>query len=414
MNVLHINTTSHSGGAAIAALRLVKAQNKQGTKADLLVAFKEKDHANIHSAYKFSSITWLFIYLEKLLFLFFEKDKTVRFSFSTGWFGRNITKHPLVKQADIIHLHWINNGFLSLENLKQLKKLNKPIVWTLHDMWAFTGGCHHAGSCTNFKNNCGNCYYLKTNNQSDLSNKIWLKKRNYFSEIPDLTITCSHWLEGKARMSSLFKNKNIVTIPNTINVEVYKPKNKEECKHLLGITTNKKYILFGAANIKSPYKGFDLFLEIIKKLQATWPENYELLIFGKCDDESINKICVPHKYIGTVYGDENVVNVYNAAELLIFTSKEENLPNMIMESMACGTPVIAFNIGGIGDLITTETGTLVNSFDTEQFATGIRGYISDEKETQIKSQKSVAAVNAYFSQAFVAQQTVQEYLKLTL
>ena len=178
MKVLLLNTYLH-GGAATACLRLEKALHSEGVSVRVMDA-------------EMAGNRWPF-YAERLSFLPFERDKSVRFSFSPANFGKNITKHPWVQEADVLHLHWVNQGFLSVEGIRELSSLGKPVVWTLHDMWTFTGGCHYSGSCTHFQSACGHCPYLAKPSAGDLSHRIWARKKASYS--PTLRfVTCSELL----------------------------------------------------------------------------------------------------------------------------------------------------------------------------------------------------------------------------
>ena len=412
MNILHINTFSHSGGAAKAALRLVEAQSRLGVNAKLLVAFKEKEHELVFTAYKSNTITkWLF-YFEKFLFLFFEKEKSIRFSFSFGFFGRSIVNHPLVKSAEIIHLHWVNQGFLSIKNIHELKKSGKKIVWTLHDMWAFTGGCHYAKECVNYTENCGNCNYLKTSNQNDLSSKIVRQKKQYLIQSIDLVITCSDWLNKLAKQSTVFKNNTILTVHNTINTTLFSRKEKVVAKKDLGLDASKKYILFGAASIESPYKGFDKFLETVNALKNEWHSDYEILIFGKCSENALTNIDVPYRYVGIITDEDKMVSAYNAGEIMLFTSKEENLPNMIMESLSCGTPVIAFNVGGVSEMITPQTGFLISPFNTQEAAHVLKGVFAEKIVLDAYSENAQRFVAENFSNQSIVNASKSAYSQI--
>jgi len=155
-------------------------------------------------------------------------------------YGRNISRHPLVQEADIIHLHWVNFGMLSIQNIRQLLDTGKPVYWTLHDMWAFTGGCHHSGNCMNFQQSCGNCQeFMKQPGENDLSHQRWTQKFNAF-QAPNLhIITCSDWLKNRAASSSILKNQRIESIPNAINTELFKPAEKQNAKRFLGLNPDK-------------------------------------------------------------------------------------------------------------------------------------------------------------------------------
>ncbi len=369
MKILIINKSDTVGGAAIAARRLKDALQASNHSVKMLVQEKLTNDESIYSTtngkFKKYYNFCLFI-LERLYFLLFEKSKAIRFAFSPAIAGEDISKHPLVKEADVIHVHWFNQGFLSLKGLNKLLKLNKKIVWTLHDMWAFTGGCHYAGDCQNYESNCGNCKFLKNPGQNDLSSKILKRKQQVLANKNLQIVTCSNWLANKAKNSYLLKNADVTAIPNPIDTSTFKPIDKITLRNQLQLPDNKKLILFGAANVMDERKGLRSLVEALKKLKE---ENIELaneseiLLFGKSNEEFLKQLPLKVNNLGVIRGEQNVAKVYAAADVFVLPSLEDNLPNTVMESLACGTPVVAFKIGGIPEMIAHK----------------VNGYLSDYK-----------------------------------
>ena len=204
MKIAICSTYLHGGGG-IAANRLKQALTAAGHEVSMIVS-TQKGIFNIPFV------------AERLSFLPYEKDKSVRFLFSLANFGLPLHKHPDVLAADIIHLHWINQGLLSLNGIKKLKELGKPIIWTLHDMWVFTGGCHYNRGCDGYLASCGNCPYLKNPEKHDMSNRLWKKKEKLFRSGIEY-VTCSNWLAERARGSSILSSITINSIPNPINID---------------------------------------------------------------------------------------------------------------------------------------------------------------------------------------------------
>ncbi len=201
-----------------------------------------------------------FIY-ERMVFLRHEKSPNIRFLFSLANTGESIIRNPLVREADVIHLHWINAGFLSLKSLEELLNSGKPVVWTFHDMWPFTGGCHYALDCQEYTRECGNCPYLKRPRKGDLSHRLWKKKQKLFSDRIVNVITPSGWLQDCVEASSSLSHWPVTTIHNPVDSEVFRPLERVEACRKLGLDPSKKYILFGAATMKNVLKGFNYFLE---------------------------------------------------------------------------------------------------------------------------------------------------------
>ena len=416
MKILIINKSDTVGGAAIAAKRLKDALQSNGHSVKMLVQEKLSDDETIFSTTtnglkKYYNIL-LFI-LERVYFLFFEKSKAVRFSFSPAVAGENITKHPLVKEADVIHIHWFNQGFLSLKNLKQLLRLNKKIVWTLHDMWAFTGGCHYSGNCENYKINCGNCKFLKKPGEKDLSTRILKKKQRILQNSNMQIITCSNWLANKARESSLLKDFSIKAIPNPIDTSIFHPKDKPKLREQMGLPQNKKLILFGAANIMDERKGLKYLVSALEKIKLENPElaeNSEILLFGKSNEEFLAQLPLKVNNLGLIKGESNISNVYAVADVFVLPSLEDNLPNTVMESLACGTPVVAFNAGGIPEMVDhKKSGYLAEYKSVGDLADGV-SYVLQHKNPKFMLENSVDKVKLAFNQNIVQDQYQSVYL----
>lgn len=397
MRVVLLNTYKH-GGAGVAARRLQLALQRSGIQADILFSedFKSK---------------WPF-YAERLLFLPFEHDKSVRFSFSLANFGHNVANHPLIQQADIIHLHWINQGFLSLSGLQALAGTGKPLVWTLHDMWTFTGGCHYSRGCMHFEESCGNCAYLRWQSPSDLSHRIWKKKTaKYPSDIQ--YVTCSAWLQKVALQSSLLRHSVVRNIPNPIDIQVFKPSNLAErnrFKSELGMQDGAFALLFVAMKVSETRKGFAYLAEslaILKEKQPNLP--VEIVVMGKSEIEPLMLLPYPVHLLGMIQKPEDLAMVYGACDVFVIPSLEDNLPNTVMESLACGLPVAGFDTGGIPEMVSAGLeGEIVPQKDAEALANGIAQILGKE------SYRTAARLKAEqcYAEPIVAQQYIHLYKSL--
>jgi glycosyltransferase involved in cell wall biosynthesis len=379
MKVVHINTSDINGGAAIAAHRLHLALLDEGIDSKMLVMNKGSDELNIDVAKKgkveeliFSNVRKL---REKIIFNKY-KDRENPILFSTGKYGIDISEHPYIKEADIIHLHWINGGYLSLKSLQRLGKLNKKIVWTLHDMWAFTGGCHYSNHCKKYENKCGNCPILETKKEKDITRNIWERKEKIFKELDMTIITCSNWLGGCARNSSLFNDKEIVVIPNVLDEDIFKETDKNIARKILNLDKDKKYICFGATNSTSdPRKGWGYLkeaLELLNEQNQTMKDKVELLVFGASHSDDIEELPFQTKFMGRIYDEYTLVLIYNAADIFVGPSLEEAFGQTFNESIFCGTPAVAFENTGTEDVIEhKENGYLAEYGSVEDLARGI-------------------------------------------
>lgn len=372
MNVLHLNANS-AGGAFVVANRLSEALNIAGISSHHLV-FDGRPGQGYRlwaDSYFKKKQAYLLHALEKLDFLRFEKSADVRFAFSHGRTGIDITRHPLFQDADIIHLHWINKGFISLNGLENILASGKKVVWTCHDMWPFTGGCYHNRGCTNYKCGCGHCPYLRGDAAGDLSAKVYSRKENMFGSGAVNFVTPSAWLRDKALQSRLATHLNIAVIPNGIDTGFFTPGERQQARQSLGLNmpAASNLICFAAANLSNPYKGFREFNRMLDVLKANGMENIEVLVIGENKAGTVFSGAYPVHFTGYVSDPAHMAQCYRAANLYVTTSLEENLPTTIMESLACGTPVAAFRVGGIPEMVDQGgTGVLAECGDADQLA----------------------------------------------
>lgn len=369
MKVLHISTGYNHGGAAIACKRLVEAQRQVGIEAMILTQesddFPEYVITTTHSGFK-RRLNLFRLAWEKFVYFFYQSEQQFRFQYSLANTGENVAADEHVQDADIIHLHWINGGFLSLKNIKTILDLGKPVVWTLHDIWPLTGGCHIVADCENYKTNCIECYYLKSN-KSKLSLKQQQQKNRIYNDRLHF-IAPSSWQLERAKSSRIFGNSKIIKIPNPIELNKYQL-NKFECREDMNLHPDKKIILFGAFNIQAQHKGMNYLLEALKKIPLD--EEIEMVVFGK-KSELFDQLLFKVTYLGYISNEKEMMMAYCAADLFVSPSIEDNLPNTILESFSVGTPVVAFETGGIPDIIDhKKNGYLAEYKNATDLANGI-------------------------------------------
>lgn len=414
MKVCLINTSDSGGGAPIACRRLLKAlkvtvevkmvvQDKSTNKKDI-VSLKHKPFGKLVSQVNFL--------LERLPFIvFYEKNKSLRFAFSTASTGINICKEKEITDASILHLHWVNRGFLSINSLKELFKLNKPVVWTLHDMWAFTGGCHYAGDCKHFLNCCGDCPILRNPGENDLSKRVWLAKEASYSQNKNIVfVACSEWMASMARKSNLLKNFKIMAIPNPIDTNVYRGLDRNTIRKRWRISEDAQVILFGAANINDQRKGIGYLikaLEILKLLHKT-NSLIEVIFFGKNTQLDVSALPFPVKALPVLTSEQELVEVYNLADVFVLPSLEDNLPNMVMEALACAIPVVAFNQGGIPEMIDHQQNGYIADFKSaKDLANGISWVLS--QDGALLKNNALRKVQSSYSEDIVAEKYIKLY-----
>ena len=379
MKVLSLCTFELSGGAAIACNRLTSALSKHNIDTKLFVRDKLSDNNNVFAVNKgvfTKTINLLRFIWERLVILIYSKfSKKNLFAVSLANTGNDISKNKLIKEADVIHIHWINQGFLSLRDLKKLAALDKPIVWTMHDQWSYTGICHYTGGCDKFTETCSFCPMLARNGKHDFSYKTFLKKKNLFESNAFTFVGCSRWIAAEAKKSKLCRDAEIVSIPNPIDITVYDKHDKNEARKFFNLPSDKKLILFGACKVTDKRKGFDYLKALCDILYSQLmfsKEDLAIVVFGGKSNE-IEALLPYHVHnAGYINDVHTMVNLYNAVDLFVIPSLEDNLPNTIMEAMSCGTPCVGFNTGGIPEMIDhKENGYIANYTDSVDLAEGV-------------------------------------------
>ncbi|MGF1603311.1 MAG: glycosyltransferase family 4 protein [Thermosynechococcaceae cyanobacterium] len=373
MKALIINTSDAKGGAARAAYRLHQGLQVIGVDSNMLVQVKDSDNPAVLGESAASGLSQakvgLRLTLDQLpLKRYRGYQKT---TFSPQWLPDRITAQVRQINPDVINLHWANAGFMQIETLA---KLNKPIVWTLHDMWAFTGGCHYSQDCDRYTSICATCPQLGSKKEHDLSRSIWKRKAKTFKNLNLTIVTPSAWLGECTKSSSLLKNFRIECIPNGLDANLYRPIDKHFARESLRLPPDKSLILFGALKATSDKrKGFHLLQAAVQELSdSAIGDSTELVIFGSSEPKDPPLFGFKTRYLGNFSDDLSLALIYSAADVFVLPSIQENLANTIMEALACGTPCVAFNIGGMPDMIEHQkNGYLAKPFDVHDLAKGI-------------------------------------------
>ena len=417
MRVLIVNTSERIGGAAIAAGRLVEALKNNGIKAKMLVREKQTDRLSVIGLNKNWWKVWQFIWERILIWKENRFKKHNLFAVDIANTGTDITVLPEFQAADIIHLHWINQGMLSLNDIRKILLSGKPVVWTMHDMWPCTGICHHARECDKYHLECHHCPYIyKGGGKKDLSNQVFKKKKEVYQSAPVTFVTCSRWLKERAGQSALLKGHTIVDIPNPISTGLFKPQNALAARNKMELPTDKKLILFGSVKVTDKRKGIDYFIESCKLLAEKYPEMKEelgVVVYGK--NSECLKPLIPFQVYALDYisNEKDLVNIYNAVDLYVTPSLEENLPTTIMEAMACGVPCVGFNVGGIPEMIDhLHNGYVAEYKSAEDLANGIIWTLS-ESEYQSLSEEACRKAVSNYSESIVAKKYIDIYNKIT-
>jgi len=371
MKVLHISTSDTNGGAARATYRLHKGLQNINVNSQMLVQEKYSNDIKVLAPKTRLSQG---IARAKLTFdalplkLYSQRDRT---TFSLQWLPDGIIPKVTQAEPDIIHLHWISGSFIQIETITKLKH---PLVWTLHDMWAFTGGCHTSGECDRYTKSCGTCPLLASRKDWDLSRWVWQRKAKAWRDLNLTVVTPSSWLAKCASSSSLFQDLPIKVIPNGLDTQSYRPINQRLARQLLNLPQDKQLVLFGALEATSNRrKGFHLLQAALQELSKSgWKDKLEAVIFGASQPQSPSDMGLTAHYLGHLHDDLSLAVVYSAADVMVVPSFQEAFGQTASESLACGTPVVAFNATGLKDIVDHQfNGYLAKPYEAEDLAKGI-------------------------------------------
>jgi len=402
MNVLLINQSDIAGGAALAGYRLHQGLLAQGIDSRLLAGTVKTNSDRVKVFPRRGKI---------------EKQLQV-LGFASG-FGLNelnyiatfnVPQHNFYKTADILNFHNLHTGYFNYLAISSLTK-NKPAVFTLHDMWAFTGHCAYSYDCERWKTGCGKCPYPNTYPpvERDSTSLEW-KLKNWTYSRSNLNIVApSRWLYEQAKQSML-KRFSIHHIPYGIDTEAYQPVDSELCRSLLGIPIGKKVLIFGAESLKDSRKGGDLLLKALSGLPASLKAETVLLTLGNGGETIPKAVEMETVNLGFVGGDRLKSIAYSAADLLVFPTRADNLPLVLQESLACGTPMVSFKVGGVPDLVRPGiTGYLATAEDAEDMSKGIVELLEDDNLREQMSKNCRAIALKEYSLEIQAQRYIKLY-----
>ena len=349
--VVLINKSDTTGGAAVVSLRLLEALRRNGVDARMLVEEKLSDSPFVEVAASKLAIKRAFLAERLKIFIANGFNKATLFQIDTGKDGLQLWNHPLVKEADIIVLNWVNQGILSLQGVRKMLNLGKAVVWTMHDLWCMTGICHHTGGCNRFMERCGKCHLLgKKASDKDLSRKVWEEKNRLYEQKNGKLafVAVSSWLAEKANQSSLLKDKYLEIIPNAFDLE-------RKVK-IAGEGKERIRILFGAARIDDPVKGLPVLKRMTWIISERYPEiadHLELVTFGGVKNkESLEGFGLPVKHLGRITGKDAVKDEYLKSDIVVSSSSYETLPGTLVEAQAYGCIPVSLDRGGQKDIVT--------------------------------------------------------------
>ena len=406
MKVLLVNTSESTGGAAIACSRIMTALRKEGVDASMMVRNPEGRREGVIPVGSGLHKKWSFLRERAAIWAANGYNRDNIFYVDIANSGIDITKKKAFRKADIIHLHWINQGYISLRGLEKIVASGKPIVWTMHDMWPFTGICHHADSCTRYNAECHDCPLLPKRGFKDLAWETFERKAAALDKANVTFVGCSKWLAGLCSKSRIAEGHKVVSIPNPIDTDVYAPMDKAAARRKLGLPEDKKLILFCSVKTNDIRKGMKYFQDCCKILKDTAADDIEIMILGKNGELLAQTLNLPCHALGYVGGGNPIAEYYNAADVFVTPSLQENLPNTIMESMSCGVPCVGFEIGGIPEMIDhLSNGYVAKYKSAEDLARGIRWVLEEADYESLSGNARAKALDSW-SEKVVAQQYI--------
>lgn len=411
MRVLIVNTSERTGGAAIAANRLLHALNNNGTEARMLVRDRKTDAADVVNIPQSWRLKANFLWERGVIWLANNLSKHNIFQVDIANCGTDITGMDAFHWADIIHLHWVNQGFLSLDDLDRIMASGKPVVVTLHDQWYFTGICHYSGICEKYKSQCEKCPMLK-GQKMDLAKKVFDRKRAIYKGRNITFVGCSHWMADLARQSALTGGHTVTNVPNAIDTDVFTPMDKTAARKKFNLPEDMRLLLFGAQRITDKRKGFRFLVEACEHIamhHPTLPGHLGVVVLGG-DAESVKEaLPLPVYTVNYLSNETDIAQLYNAADLFVTPSLQDNLPNTIVEAMSCGVPCVGFNVGGIPEMINhKQDGYVVDYCDSIDFAQGISWCLNEARLPALSTAACSTAL-AIYSEAVAAQRYLAIY-----
>jgi glycosyltransferase involved in cell wall biosynthesis len=404
LRVLHLSTFDGEDGAARGSLWLHRALRARGCYSTMVVGRKRSADADVLSPPSALARLWVTarMRLDHLPLRRYSSHGPMASFWTVGWVPSRIGALAKRFAPDIVHLHWVGAGFLPIQAMKQF---GCPIVWTLRDMWAFTGGCHYTDGCTHYERDCGACPQLHSGREYDLSRAIWSRKRRHWATADLWLVPISTWLADCARSSSLLRTAPIEVIPNGLDLGRFQPVDRRHARDVCGLPADRPIIVYGAVRAtRDPRKGFhELLAALAKFREAPAHRDAVLVVFGDFKPGELPDLGIESRYMGYVDDDQRLVRLYASADVAVMPSLQEAFGKTIIEAMACGTPVVAFDSGGPRDIISHRVdGYLATPFDTADLARGIGWCLAERRAGRPLGAHARAKVEAKFDIAVVA------------
>lgn len=407
MRVTHVSTVDVLGGACRGAWRLHRGLRAAGVDSCMLVQDKLGDDPHVHgpSGNVAKAIGKVRPYIEPWLTTMTGSRPTA--PFSPQWLPGPFLSRLSELKSDLVHLHWVCGGFVRIEHLR---RIGAPLVWTFRDSWPLTGGCHCRGGCTRYEQSCGSCPVLGAGRENDLSRGVWRRKAKSWRDLKITVVTPSTWMAESARRSSLFGQARIEVIPNGVDTSLYRPMDRVAARERVGLPPDRRIVMFCAMNATSDRnKGFEVLRNALRMLRAQ-RDDVDAIVVGAGEPGNPPDFGLRVRYMGRCHDDFALALLYSAADVVVVPSEEENFPSTILESMASGTPCVAFKVGGIPDLIRHGVnGYLATPRDPDELCRGIVSMLNDPQQWTSLSGECRRRAVAEYDMAVVAKRYVALY-----
>jgi glycosyltransferase involved in cell wall biosynthesis len=377
--VLLLSYSDSGGGAGRAAYRLLQGLREQGVSAQMEALDPVTGDPAVHGPKtrlgRFTSLMRASV--DRLpLGLVIRGPRPM---FSPAWLPERLAHRVRRRAPQAVHLHWLPGGMLRIESLAGL---GRPLIWTLHDMWAFTGGCHYDDGCGRYVEACGRCPVLGSARQQDLSSWVLRRKIRAWRGVPITLVAPSRWLAERASASSLFRDRPVQVIPNGLDLELFQPVDPGLARRLLRLPPDRSYLLFGALDPEGERrKGFGLLQAALQRLaEAGWRERLDLLVVGAAAPAvPLDLGGLRARYLGLLRDELSMALALAAADAVVVPSTQENLPNMAVEAFACGRPCVGFAVGGLPEIVEDGVnGRLARTLEPAELAQAIAWVLGDE------------------------------------
>jgi glycosyltransferase involved in cell wall biosynthesis len=413
LRISHLSAYDLTGGAGRSAFRLHIGLRHLGQDSRMLVIEKESTEPSVVQFMpRVDLATRLRRGLRRRYIERTQKELKSRKA-NTGVFtdDRNQYGSETLREilpSDIVHMHWVAR-FVDYRLFFRDAPKGQPFVWTLHDMNAITGGCHHAWSCRRFTEQCGMCPQFNNPAPADFSHAAWNRKRSAYHDLSRTRyriVTPSRWLAGEVKRSSLMGNLDVEVIPYGLDTEAFQPRDRLQARQLLGVPADARVLLFVAQWLGDSYKGMATLIEALEKLKQD--QNLFLLVLGRGD--AVGQCQIRSRFLGSIAEEERLSFVYSAADLFLLPSLEDNFPNTALEALACGLPVVGSNVGGIPEIVReAETGVLFDRGNAEALAQAIQRVLPQYEQLHRMSTNCRSTVLKEYTLRMQAQRYLELY-----